>query len=344
MGLRRSTREREPAPAVRKPIGLPILGYAEARRSPCEGCEAWCCQYLSLPEFTVGDLDELDWAVYLLNFEGIRLTLTRSGRWIPYWAATCRHFDAERHLCSVHGTDVQPHTCVRYNPYNCFYRDSFSDVPDEDLLWLDHRRMELLLTGVRSDDSRQKLTIPPFDALRGIFETMPDPPVVERPPAAGAAAGEAERERRLIPLTFEDPAVSTPCEGCAAYCCTTLLVPLEAPTDATTVDYFRYALGFPGVELVVGDGRWSFALATRCRHLEGTRCGVYGSAERPIRCEYYDAWTCTYRDTFAPGRQGDVRLAYEDLPALLSCCQFDDRGRLLAVPAPADLAAAVAAR
>jgi hypothetical protein len=292
-----------------------------------------------LPEFTAPDLEGLDWARYLLNFEGIRILLTKSGRWIPYWRQACRYFDRHGHLCTVHGTDLQPHTCVSYDPFTCYYRKTFPAQENDEQVWLDRRRLEAVLTAVQVDE-RRAIVLPPFEELRQILATVPLAPLPELPalPDPGPASREGESERREG-LRFADAAVQSPCEGCAAYCCTRLLVPVGVPPDATLVEYLRYALGFPGVELVVQDDGWSLAMPSTCRHLDGTRCGVYGKDERPFRCEYYDAWTCVYRDTFAPGPGGSLRLRYEDLPVLLARCEFDDRGRLVQAPVAAELSA-----
>jgi Fe-S-cluster containining protein len=321
------------------------LNFAAARRSPCEGCEAWCCSNLSLPEFRADDFEGLDWARYLLNFPGIRILLTASGRFIPYWRQTCRHFDEEGHLCKVHGTDLQPHICVQYNPFTCFYRTTFPAQENEEQVWVDRRRFERILTGVRVDEARETVVLPPFDLVRRAVEPVPLEPLPEAPDLAGepAAPDGGAGDRRRIPLRFGDRQVTAPCEGCAAYCCTRLVVPVGKPPDAGLVDYFRYALGFPGVELVVGAESWSLALPATCRHLHDGRCAVFGSDERPLRCEYYDAWNCNYRATFAPGGEGDARVRFDELPALLAILEFDDRGQLLRLPSPAEVAAATRA-
>jgi hypothetical protein len=320
----------------RTPTGLKLLDYSDAKQPPCSDCEAYCCRYLALPEFRVETFDELDWAVYLLNFDGIRLSVTDSGRWMPYWRESCRHLDQHRNLCKVHGTELQPHTCVRYNPFSCHYRVLFGKGADEDQLWVDRERMALVLSGVQVDERRRKVLVPNFEVMRRTFETMQ----LEEPAEDAEPAPEPQVDsRKQIPLRFDDPAVASPCTGCEAYCCKVLVVSLDVPRNATLVDYVRYALGFPGVELLVSDDDWRLGLPTTCRHLDNGRCGIYGLPERPVRCEYYDEWTCSYRDTFAPDRKGDVRLGYEDLPVLLESCRFDDRGTLLAAPSPAQLEA-----
>lgn len=83
------------------------------------------------------------------------------------------------------------------------------------------------------------------------------------------------------PQNYE--AIQNPCTGGAAYCCKTLVFPHGFPTTASNLDYYRFCLGFPGVELGISDAGWSLIVKTTCRHLtEDNRCGVYGQASRPL--------------------------------------------------------------
>jgi hypothetical protein len=63
----------------------------------------------------------------------------------------------------------------------------------------------------------------------------------------------------------------------------------------------RICLGFPGPDAEIGDDGWSLFISTTCRHLdEANRCSVFGQPEDPLPCDYYDAWTCTYRLRLCP--------------------------------------------
>ncbi len=89
------------------------------------------------------------------------------------------------------------------------------------------------------------------------------------------------------------------CAGCAAYCCKTLVFPQSLPVHVSNLDYFRFCLGFPGVELGISDHIWSLVVKTQCRHLnEQNRCSLFDLAERPLICKYYDAWKCDYKPQF----------------------------------------------
>lgn len=52
-------------------------------------------------------------------------------------------------------------------------------------------------------------------------------------------------EDRSRSRSFED--LRTPCADCAAYCCSTLVLPKPPPTTNVHLDYWRFCLGFPAV-------------------------------------------------------------------------------------------------
>ena len=121
--------------------------------------------------------------------------------------------------------------------------------------------------------------------------------------------------------------LADPCSGCAAHCCTAVVFPHAIPTTRAGLDYLRFCLGFPGIEVGVGDDTWSLIVRTRCRHLVGTRCSVYGTAERPLLCGYYDAGRCSYRAHFGQSRPaGFLRVTLAEFPALSECFRFDELG------------------
>jgi hypothetical protein len=344
---------------VRTPLRM--LRYKQAIQSPCADCFAYCCRYLALPEFRIDDFDGLDWAVFLVNFDRIRLSVSSTGRWMPYYREVCRHLDRERSLCKVHGTADQPNACVQYNPFSCHYRVLFSEDVDVDQLWVDHGRMQALLEGTEVDERRRRVVIPPFEELARTFETLPleTVPGPEVAPAGNGAgsAGMTIATARAVrtagpgeagggfegegPLRFGTPALASPCDSCHAYCCTRVEFPLDPPSNTRLVDYLRYALGFPGVEVVLNGEEWALSIESTCRNLVGSRCGIYGRDERPVRCQFYDAWSCTFRHTYGSGRGGGLRLGFDDLPALMSCFSFDPTGDVLAVPEAGEIASEV---
>jgi hypothetical protein len=155
----------------------------------------------------------------------------------------------------------------------------------------------------------------------------------------GVIAGEAlVRDDR--PRTFAE--LDQPCTGCAAYCCNTVSFPHRVPTNHANVDYLRFLLGFPGIELGVADSGWTIVVHTRCRHLVDNRCGIFGKPERPLACRYYDAHQCAYKVQFGEPRPAAfVRVRYDQLPSLLRAFAFDAAGQVAAAPTAAQIRDAI---
>lgn len=128
-------------------------------------------------------------------------------------------------------------------------------------------------------------------------------------------------------------AMRDPCSNCQAHCCKTLVFPTAGPATAASLDYLKFCLGFPGVELGIGDGAWSIVVRTSCRYLQDNRCSVYGKPERPLLCKYYDAMRCSYKAQFGTRRPaGFLRVDFNQLDWLLECFQFDQNGSVVQIP------------
>ena len=136
--------------------------------------------------------------------------------------------------------------------------------------------------------------------------------------------------------TFDAISTSKPCDGCSAACCRMLTFPHPRPQTFLDIDYLRYMLGFPGVELQIdSDGSWSAALIQDCRHLdrEANRCTIYKSPSRPRICDAYAADQCWYHRNFVNERPPElVRLDAARFEALLPLLRFDDLGRIVEAP------------
>jgi hypothetical protein len=318
------------------------LNQQEALVSPCASCStAPCCTHLPLHTFKITNLVELDHALYLLNFDRIELGLSAAGDWSVYYCYPCRFLDRASFGCTVHNTPQQPQICVHYNPYHCWYKRVFTRSNSDNFLRIDRQRMAFILDHLLFDEARQLVAVPDWASLTEGLAALPlepGPPALADPPITDAAT---ETWQTMVSTQdFSQPAESysyaalqNPCQDCQAYCCQTLVFPQGLPTTISNLDYYRFCLGFPGVELGLADDHWSLLIKTTCRHLVDHRCAIYGQPERPLICKYYDALKCTYRINFGlPRPQGFLRVRLEQFLWLTDCFQFDQHGNIIQFP------------
>jgi hypothetical protein len=337
--------------------GAVRLSYAEGLVSPCADCaDTPCCAYLPLRSFKVTTLLELDHAVYLLNFDRIELGLSKAGDWSIYYRYPCRFLDLDDRRCTVHNLPQQPNICVTYNPYRCWYKPNMTGNVGEEFLRINRRRMAYILDHVVVDEERHVVEMPAWESLAQVFATLPprsneqfDPPPTEDPAFRAWAdlirQPEDDGENPAPTYAYADDAVREPCLGCHAACCQTLVFPQSAPTSAVNLDFFRFCLGFPGVELGISETTWSIVVKTTCRHLVDHRCAIYGLPQRPLHCRYYDAWKCTFKTQFGlPRPPGFLRLRLEQFDWLAECYRFDGAGTIVTAPSIDEVRAHVEAR
>jgi hypothetical protein len=323
------------------------LTYKEARQSPCLSCTTSpCCNYLVLTDFKLETVLDIDYAVYLLNFDGILIGLGRQGKAEVYFHQPCHYLDVASGLCTVHSTPLQPSVCVHYNAHTCAYRSRMLAEVDPDRPLVDRRRMAWFAEQATFDDDRQLATVPEWEDVLEAFRTMP----LQREPAPAPKPDPVIEEWRSIVLSkkkpeanepqmyhFGHPQVSEPCEGCEAWCCKMLVFNRGLPVSASQVEYMRYCLGFPGIEVGVAEDGWAVIVHTTCRHLQGNRCSVFGTDDRPLKCDYYEALNCSYRGHFGVPRPEDiVRVRRDQFGVLAESMVFDELGKTLAIP-PIDI-------
>ncbi|MDZ4719797.1 MAG: hypothetical protein SH847_15205 [Roseiflexaceae bacterium] len=322
--------------------------FTDARQSPCATCATSpCCTYLPLHNFKVRNMMELDHAIYLLNFDHIELGLSSDGNWSVYYRYPCRFLNRETFACTIHNTPQQPQICINYNPYTCWYKRVLTHSINDEFLRIDRQRMEWIVEHTRFDELRNIVEVPDWLwMLEEIARLPPTPPASPAPPPTSDPIEDAWKSMVInlesIPSKGSQPQsygnLSNPCDSCAAYCCTTLVFPQSRPAHISSLDHLRFCLGFPGVELGISDGTWSLAVKTTCRHLQGNRCGVFGQAERPLICRYYDAWKCTYRPNFGqPRPENFLRLKLDQFDWLAECFQFDNNGAIVEHPPTATI-------
>jgi hypothetical protein len=340
------------------------LSFAEANESPCSTCStAPCCTHLPVHSFRVSTLADLSYAGYLLNFDRIRLGLKPSGEWSVYYAQPCRFLDLTTFGCTIHNTPQQPQVCVQYNPYACWYKGALVAEVNEHFVLVDRARLSFLQERVTFDELRNIVSFPEWNDILEAFKGLSDEPgsVIEQTPhdlvfeewrqivaeengieASPMPVSEAMIANQSVSVKLSPPrksgesedsnrtyeSLGDPCTGCSAPCCDTLTFSHGLPATISTLDFFKFCLGFEGVELFITSESWWIAIKSRCRHFTSDgRCGVYGSPERPLQCKYADAWKCTTRVEFGQPRPvGGLRVRLEHYSALTECVAFDDVG------------------
>jgi Fe-S-cluster containining protein len=285
---------------------------------------------------------ELDHAAYVMNFERIELGLSPAGEWGIYYCYPCRFLDREDYACRIHNAPEQPQICVHYNPYNCWYKRVFTSSRGDEFLRVDRQRWEWVVSQVVLDEHRKIVQVPDWASLvEGVAKLPPWPAPATTDPPESYPVLQEWKEMVLHPdgrdssdqqsLSYDE--LRDPCSDCAAYCCTTLVFPHGFPATAANLDHLRFCLGFPGIELGIAEDTWSLIVNTRCRHLDGNRCSIFGKPERPILCQYYDAWKCTYRVNFGmPRPPGFSRVRLEEFEWLTECFRFDQHGNIIEGP------------
>lgn len=319
------------------------LTYKEGVTSPCATCATSpCCTYLPLNKFNITNMVELDHALYLLNFDRIELGLSASGEWSAYYRYPCRFLNRTDFTCTIHNTPEQPQICVHYNPYQCWYKRVLTKSVSEDFIRVDRQRMEYIVSHLQFDETRKLSYIPEWEDL---LEGIANLPLEKQPPANEPPTSDpvAEEWKEIVfnpgayiakpqpRRTYEQ--LRDPCSGCQAYCCKTLVFPQSKPGNIGNLDYFKFCLGFPGIELAIADDIWSIVVKTTCRHLDGNRCSIYGQPERPLICKYYDAHKCTYKPNFGtPRPEGFLRIKLDEFNAMTECFEFDEFGNIAEFP------------
>lgn len=317
-----------------------LLTFAEARESPCMSCPSSpCCTHLNLESIPLDTVSEVDRALYLLNFEGIYMSLfpdLATAR--VFLHQPCRHLDPSG-LCSVYRTEDQPALCAAYKAHECGYRRTILTTDSEESPLVDHARMLWLAEHMTFDEDRRVSSKPKFDDVIAAFRERP----FERVGAAVPGPDPVREDWRQIvlgrkvhrpePHLWSEPLVRDPCRNCAAWCCQTLIFERMRPVDSESLDQLFFSLGFPSVELKISDERWSIVVHTTCRHLEGGRCGLYGRPERPIACREYDEMACGYRKDFGDPQPGSIlRVGLGQFRTVAESLVFDEFGRIVEIP------------
>lgn len=139
--------------------------------TPCHGCSAPCCRRVVLPHQTPTRWMDLDFLRYVLGFSRMEALIADDGRWSIVVSDTCSKLDQRTNLCTVHGTDAQPRTCVYFNPHHCWYKHAFHAAAPSDVIRIDLARLERLVTLLEFDEQGFIAGWPGFQKVKDLFDS-----------------------------------------------------------------------------------------------------------------------------------------------------------------------------
>ena len=81
------------------------------------------------------------------------------------------------------------------------------------------------------------------------------------------------------------------CDKCDAKCCKYVAVAIDEPKSAESWDEIKWFLMHENISVYKeDDGEWSVEFQTKCKHLKGNKCEIYG--ERPLVCRNHGIDEC----------------------------------------------------
>jgi hypothetical protein len=304
------------------------LTYDEAAASPCEACKpSICCYFLQLDSIKTQKLLDLDKINFYLNFPNIDICLTPAWEWLVYYNYPCRYYDQEESVCRIHNAGQQPGVCVNYNPYNCYYKRMKKTRDDlcPEMIWINRERMDFLMSQISFDDERIISEIPGNEKVLEAMSRIP----YQVPDRVEAPKQEKTHTSNEV-VVKSHLAFQNPCIDCASFCCRNLMFPQEKPSDYSSLDFIRYSLSFPGIELGISDEQWYIIARTTCLNCKGNRCTVYEKKERPLVCKYYNPMQCIHKECFGKKKtNGFIRVGYEAFNTMIETSMFDEHGDII---------------
>src|SRR5690348_12621632 len=113
----------------------------------------------------------------------------------------------------------------------------------------------------------------------------------------------------LIKLTVKEYNYSNPCLKCNSPCCQVITIPHKVPVTLMDLDFIRYLVNFPRIEVAVSrSGDWLILIRDVCQHFdrESYLCKVHGTNEQPLTCQYYNPFQCWYKRNFTTANPHDL--------------------------------------
>lgn len=325
-------------------VGGPPISARAALEGGCATCRtSACCWYVPVQQVRVNHYADVDHLVRCSGFDRIEVGMHSGGGIVVYYRAPCRHLGPNGRGCGVYDSPLMPQTCRNISAHDCWFR---ANVPaqTESFVRLDEPRMRAVAELYRFDLSRAVTRHPSWPevlaAVRAVDEAEREERQAALPPS-GDPPGEIvfPWEEEVEPVGRADlrwdEAISSPCDGCRAPCCTHLVFEVARPRSFAQLDRVRYLLQFPGTEIGLrDDDTWLLVIRSRCRHLTPAgRCDLFGDPRRPRWCTDYNAWNCNYRDRFESAAAGDVlRLRHEQFLEVAALYDFAPDGQILSDP------------
>ena len=318
-----------------------ITSGLDALTSPCRSCESSaCCWYVPLEYVEVTSYDNLDRLVLASCFESLEVGVHSDGRYVIYYAAPCRYFNANEKLsCSVYGTGIMPQVCRNITARGCWFQANVTN-PRGDMIRLNETSLRQIAELYQFNTDRLVVSKPSWARMKRelasstreeTLQTYPEDTTQSdfRFPWEKSRAGEAQKDNSE--LSWDD-ALGNPCTGCEAYCCTSFEVATGTPKTWSDFDRYRYLLQFPNTEVLIRDNApWVLSLRSRCGHLtENNQCGLMDQVTRPRFCVDYNAHSCHFRGRYADPFQ--FRVGYDDFMEISPIFEFNLDGKAVHVP------------
>jgi hypothetical protein len=136
---------------------------------------------------------------------------------------------------------------------------------------------------------------------------------------------------------FFEKAEENPCSGCSVPCCSMLLIPHPTPTTFMDIDYIRYMVGFPTVQMILSsNGQWQVLIEQTCLLLDQKTnlCTVHNTPRKPKTCVFFNPHRCWYKSGFHKTENPPdlIRIDMELFEAILHHIRFDEEGNIIEIP------------
>lgn len=135
---------------------------------------------------------------------------------------------------------------------------------------------------------------------------------------------------------FDQLKSANPCHKCEAPCCKMLLIPYPTPNTFMDLDYIKYMLGFPKINMILHkSGSWQVQVEQNCTHLnpENNLCELHNTPDKPKTCSFFNPYNCFYKHNFTGSHARSIikinALAFE---ILINQIYFDEFGNIISIP------------